>query len=135
MSHLAWKDSYKINVRELDSQHEDMAALVNRIYESVISQESMETLNRLLLDLIEFTREHFSTEEKMMIEYDYTAYPSHKAEHDDLLKQLEDFREAASSKSRSTFRFELDISEDWFMKHINTSDRALAAFLNEKGVF
>ena len=135
MSHLAWNDSYKINVRELDSQHEDMAALVNRIYEAVVSQESLEEIGRLLSDLIDFTREHFSTEERLMIEYDYTGYPTHKAEHEELLKQLERFREATLSRSRPAFRFEFDISEDWFLKHINTSDKALAAFLNKKGVF
>ncbi len=135
MSHLVWNDKYKINVQELDLQHEQMAALVNSLHDAVVSQESIERLNRLLSDLIDYTREHFSTEEKLMIEYDYTGYPTHKAEHEELLKQLENFREKVSSRSRPAFRFELDISEDWFLNHINTSDKSLATFLNEKGVY
>ena len=135
MSHIAWSESYKINVRELDSQHEEMATLVNKLYDAVVSQQSLESLNQLLSDLIDFTREHFSTEERLMIEHDYTGYPAHKAEHDELLKQLENFKAGALAKSRPGFRFEVDVSQDWFIAHINTSDRELAAFLNEKGIY
>jgi len=135
MSHVIWRDSYILNVHEIDSQHEEMASLVEGLYDAVAGKESMEKVNRILSDLVDCTREHFFTEERLMREHGYPKYAQHKEEHDELLEQLEFFSQEAMKRSLSVYRFEFDVSRDWFIKHIEKFDKALAIFLNEKGIY
>jgi hemerythrin len=135
MSHVIWRDSYKLNVHEIDSQHEEMAGLVEGLYDAVASNKSMEIVNQLLSDLFDCTREHFYTEERLMREYGYPKYEQHKEEHDELLVQLECFCQEAMRQTLSVYQFESDVSRDWFIKHIENCDKSLAIFLNEKGIY
>jgi hemerythrin len=135
MSHVIWQDSYKLNVHEIDTQHEEMAGLVEGLYEAVAAKVSLEEVNRILSDLIECTREHFVTEERLMLEHGYPNYQQHKEEHDELLEQLEFFGLEAMRRTYFVYRFDFDVSRDWFLKHIEDSDKALASFLNDKGIY
>lgn len=135
MSHVIWRDSFKLNVHEIDSQHEEMAGLVEGLYEAVAAKEDMEQVNRILSDLVDYTREHFFTEERLMREHDYPQYDQHKEEHDELLKQLEFFSQEAMRRTLSIGQFDFDLSRDWFIKHIEDCDKALAIFLNKKGIY
>ncbi|MCP4407361.1 MAG: hemerythrin family protein [Gammaproteobacteria bacterium] len=135
MSHAYWQDGYKINVHKLDIQHEELAKLVKRLHDAVNAKQDMETLGGILSDLLGSTRHHFSTEEKLMREYDYPGYKKHRSEHDEILEQLKCFRQETVGRSHSVFRFDFDATQDWFIKHIDRCDRELAVFLNEKGVY
>ncbi len=135
MSLITWHDDYSINVCQIDFQHQELVELVNQLHDAVKSHSNPQTLDRLMIKLIESTTEHFATEEKLMIENDYPGYTIHKSQHDDLLWQLKDFAREVSGMPSSAFRFSFDISTDWLMKHIVESDVRLGKFLNKKNVF
>lgn len=135
MSYVIWQDSYKLNVHEIDTQHEEMAGLVKGLYDAVAAKESKEKISRILSDLIDCTREHFFTEERLMREHGYPNYEQHKEEHNELLEQLEFFGQEAMRRTYSAYRFDFDVSRDWFINHIESCDKALASFLNKKGIY
>lgn len=134
---IDWKDDYSINVAEVDSQHKEMVDIVNQIHEAAMSGEDMDTLNKILNHLLEYTRFHFKTEEKLMLEHDYFNYASHKREHNELIQQLETTVRNISEGSVLQFSAisDFDIADDWMMTHLLGSDKALGAFLNSSNVF
>ena len=85
--------------------------------------------------MVDYTDFHFSTEEKHMMEQNYTGLEYQKRQHAEFkshLKRLvEDFEEEGPTKALST-----SISVfllNWLIKHIKGVDLKFGEFLNEKG--
>ena len=135
MASIDWRDEYNINVRQLDGQHRQMAALANRLHRAVEDGEGAEAASETLEQLIELTRGHFQTEERLMLEYGYPEYAAHMREHQDLLEQLEVLRRKVTGGAVLVFAAGADFSSDWVMVHLLGSDRNLGAFLNRKNVY
>jgi hemerythrin len=135
MANIEWRDDFHINVSTLDAQHRTMAELVNRLHRAVADRQAHHAIGAILTELIECTREHFETEERMMLEHGYPEYGAHMREHRDLMEQLETVRRKVTGGSGPVFAAAADFSSDWVMVHLLGSDKKLGAFLNRKNVF
>lgn len=135
MSTANWKDEYTVNVNEIDRQHKKMINLVTNIHVSVESRIDKDKLKILLNELVEYTRMHFSTEDKLMKKYAYPKFKKHHKEHKLLLKYLDQLVKAIEKGKHPTFYSDYDISSDWAIIHINDHDKELAVFLNSKNVY
>jgi hemerythrin len=135
MELVSWNDKVSINVQAIDAQHKNLIALVNDLHEAMKSQQGTEAIGALLRRLITYSREHFSTEEKYMVDYGYPEYAHHKQEHDDLLAQILGLEQQfCQGDTLLSFAIWLDL-KGWALSHIVASDRQLGAFLNRKQVF
>jgi len=130
-----WSDEYSVNVREIDVQHQKMLELVNDLHSAVEACIDKNGLKSLLVELLEFTRLHFSTEEQLMEKHDYPELAEHHKEHRMLLQHLSDLVDAVSRGKSPTFCSDYDVSTDWALIHIIEFDNSLGAFLNSKGVY
>lgn len=132
---ISWDKTAIINVAELDSQHQRLIALVDKLHQAMTSSRGKSVVSHALEELVGFTRMHFDTEETLMTRHAYPDYEQHRKEHEALLEDvgrlLQRFREG---DVLIPFAIELDL-EAWAFRHIATSDKQLAAFLNTKGVF
>jgi len=135
MANIEWRDNFNINVSKLDAQHQAMAELVNRLHRAVADREGPDAIGAILTQLVECTRDHFETEERMMLEHGYPEYRAHMREHRDLMDQLEAVRRKVTGGSGPVFAAAADFSTDWVMVHVLGSDKKLGAFLNRKNVF
>lgn len=135
MTMISWDDTAILNVEEMDSQHQRLFALVNSLHQAMVSPQGGGALSRALEELVNFTRIHFTTEEALMTRHAYPDYEKHREEHQALLQDvgqlLQRFR---NGDVLIPFAIELDL-EAWALKHIETSDKPLAIFLNKKGIF
>lgn len=132
---VTWCDEYNVNVREIDMQHQKLLELVNNLHFSVESRIDKNDLENLLVELVDFTRVHFSTEEQLMKKYDYPEFESHHKEHRILLKHMNDLVAVVSGGEYPTFYSDYDVSSDWALVHISEHDKGLGAFLNSKDVY
>lgn len=132
---ISWNESAILDVAEMDSQHQRLFALVANLHQAMESSHGADRVGRALEELVTFTQLHFATEEELMTRYAYPEYETHKGEHGLLLQDigrlLQRFRDG---DVLMPFAIELDL-EAWALRHIEISDRPLAAFLNSKGVF
>jgi len=132
---VTWCDEFNINVVEIDMQHRKMLELVNNLHSSVEARIDKNILRNLLVELVEFTRMHFATEEKLMKKYDYPGFEEHREEHRILLQHMDDLATAVSGGKYPAFYSDYDVSTDWALLHISEYDKGLGAFLNSKNVF
>jgi hemerythrin len=132
---VTWRDEYNVNVEEIDIQHQKMLELVNSLHDAVETRVNKDGLKGLLIELVEFTRLHFSTEEQLMKKYDYPDLASHHTEHRLLLRYLVDLVHIVSSGKNLSFYSDYDVSTDWALIHIIEHDKSLGAFLNSKDVY
>ncbi|MEL0585946.1 MAG: bacteriohemerythrin [Candidatus Thiodiazotropha sp. (ex. Lucinoma kazani)] len=131
---VSWCDEYSVNVGEIDIQHQKMLEIVNNLHTAVEECRDKSILKGLLIELVDFTHMHFSTEERYMNEYDFPGSESHKHEHKVLLQHLDNLVAAVSSGRYPTFCSDYDVSSDWFLFHVSNSDKNLGTYLNTKGV-
>ena len=132
---VSWSDEFSVNVKEIDLQHQQMLDIVNKLHAAVEACEEKENLNKLLIDLFEHTKLHFSTEDALMKKYEYPGYEMHLHEHNVLLQHLDNLISSVSNGRDPTFRSDYDVSSDWVLIHILKSDKSLGTFLNTQGVF
>jgi len=135
MPFVTWCDDFNVNVEEIDLQHQELLELVNQLHFSVESCIEKKELEELLIELVEFTRKHFSTENKLMKKYGYPKYKKHHKEHKKLLNHMDRLIAAVSSGKQPHFYSDYDVSSDWAIAHISEYDSDLGAFLNTKKVY
>ena len=128
------EDNLKLDIPEIDSQHETMISLVNLIHETMLQGADKATLDGLLSQLLEHTQTHFAYEEELMSRYNYPGYEEHKSEHDSLLQHLVDLT-ARYNKGELLLSFAVALElKGWAVVHIEKSDKPLGTFLNNQKV-
>ena len=135
MQIATWCDEYNVNVEEIDIQHQKMFELVKNLHSSVEARRDKKNLRDLLVELVEYTRMHFTSEEQLMEKYDYPEREEHFKEHRILLQHMTDLVAMVSRGKYPAFYSDYDVSDDWALVHIREFDKNLGAFLNSKGVY
>ena len=132
---LTWSEEFSINVAEIDAQHKTLLEHVNNLHAGVEAQIDKDKLRRMVVDLVDFARLHFSTEEKLMKKHGMEHSKKHLKEHKALLRHLEHIVDGVSKGKYPTFYSDYDISNDWFLAHIMGYDKKMGEYLNSKGVY
>jgi len=134
MEFIAWNDSMSVGVKTFDEEHKQLITLINKLNHSLTVGATQKTMYNILINLVKYTVIHFQHEEEYMALYDYPASAQHKKEHEDLKKQVTDFKDRLDS-GKGAFSIELLIFlRDWLTKHILGSDMAYKDFFRSKGV-
>lgn len=128
------EDNLKLNIPEIDSQHETLIRLINLLHETMLQGADRAALDELLSQLLEHTRMHFSYEEQLMSQHNYPGYEAHKSEHDRLMQHLADLAERyKNGELLLSFAIVLEL-KGWAVVHIEKSDKPLGTFLNNQSV-
>lgn len=134
MSLLRWKDEYLTQVEEIDRQHERLTDLINDIYDLMQSGRGNEAISEALGEVIEFTRFHFSTEEKFMETTDFAGREDHAGEHERLLDQIVELRRSVQDGRTVVSMNEMYFLKDWLLSHFQGPDLGLAHHLLTRAV-
>lgn len=135
MALISWDQDIILNVEEMDIEHKQLFILVNNLRQAMVSPAGKIGVSKALTALIDFTRTHFATEERLMTTHSYPRYEQHKREHEALLQDVDQLLKLYhDGDALIPFAIELDL-EAWAYKHIDGCDRDLAVYLNEQGIF
>ena len=130
MNWIHWNSALETGHTILDTDHEQLADLINGLTDSVKERRGEAACLDLLDKIIRQAEVHFAFEEQLMAEQRYPKANQHIAEHTRLLKQATRFMEKFESDARESHIPLIHFPEDWLTTHIVTSDRELAAFLS-----
>ncbi len=121
------KEGVFVGVPEIDSEHGLQLSLIRDLEVSVESADSKRAL-ALLQQLEDVTNAHFLAEQLLMRRHAYPSYQAHQQEHDRLIAELRELKASLTHTERPA-PLDAGAIELWLLRHIQTSDRALAAFL------
>ncbi len=134
MALMEWSKDYSVNITEFDGQHKKIVGFINELHLAMREAKGKEVMGKILDELADYTVFHFSAEERLMHQYSYPGYIKHKAEHDNLTKQVlvlvNDYKAGKSLISQEVMQF----LKDWLVNHIIGSDKKYSDFLNSKGI-
>ncbi|MFZ5985604.1 MAG: bacteriohemerythrin [Bacillota bacterium] len=131
---IQWRQSYEIGLEEIDKQHRELFKKINDLLDACNDNKGREEVNNTIRFLGDYVVTHFNAEEKLQEKYSYPEYKSHKASHDQFVKDFGDLKRRLEDEG-PTLQFVALVNRvvvDWLIKHIGNSDKAFGAFLKDK---
>lgn len=134
MPFMTWDNTWSVNVKKIDAQHQKLFDLINTLYDAMKEGRAKDILSKVLADLVDYTVFHFETEEKLFREHGYPEYTQHRKAHEELTKQVREIK-GRFDRGETTVSIELlNFLNNWLSNHIYETDRRYSSFLNEHGV-
>ena len=132
---IAWDPSLAVGLKEIDTQHQGIIALINELAARRDSGDP-DIAARTLRFLRDYLNSHFALEAELMRDVGYPAFKRHREQHE-LFANHVIFFEIEKEFGVVTDQMLDDILaflEDWFSQHIATEDKALAAFVRAQAL-
>ncbi|MEA3543645.1 MAG: bacteriohemerythrin [Thermodesulfobacteriota bacterium] len=133
MAVIGWKEIYETGIVALDNEHRGLIQEINRLYEAVRDKRGEEVLGGILTVLEKYTVDHFQHEEKLMAEYHFSGLAEHQKIHQELIDEIQLFKQRATSGTEELARELLTFLRVWVLEHILKVDKQYGAFLESRG--
>jgi hemerythrin len=126
------KEIQKVANMFFNAAHEDIAESVNKLYDALPTEDES-LIGKLMDEMIFDIVDHFEMEEEMMKDAEFFGYPMHKAEHDQMRKELETLREDWKREhSREKVKFFLEEKlVPWLKLHVAQWDSITATHIGD----
>ena len=134
MKLITWDQTYSVNIEEIDAQHQWLIEIINTLNDSLYENKSNKLLAIILDSLVEYIQIHFTTEEQLMIKYNYPEYESHKSKHEELKQNVNGWKDAFIAGQGNLNSEVLGFLKGWLENHEVDVDKPLGVFLNAQGV-
>jgi hemerythrin len=129
MSFIEWKTSYSVQVEELDRQHQRLVQLINSLHDAMKIGAPRTALERIVSDLVTYTRFHFKNEERLMRQHGFPLVEEHLKEHESLTTTVmrfeEDLRAGRVALSVPLMQF----LKSWLTSHIMSADMKYTPYM------
>jgi len=140
MDMITWDDEYNLDIELIDSQHQELCKIINKLGNAMDLDEDKEILSEIVQELIDYATYHFSVEEEYFKEFDYSEQEEHIGEHKyflDYFAKIKQGFENKDSSITSDAKLSMDILKylvTWFVTHITGIDREYIELFKENGV-
>lgn len=146
---LTWSHACTVGVRAMDDQHGILMDTMNELRLAVLSGRGREHVSELLDRLIDFTRMHYWSEERLLEECGFPGLAEHRAAHHRLLAQMLEaahrlqYGEGGSPSSQQSgsviggrdMGAVLDEMRERYVNHTEGLDQQYGPWLNKRGVY
>lgn len=127
MSLIKWENSYSVGVSEFDQHHQQLVGMINELYDAMRAGTTKGKLDSLLKKLFDYTKFHFQKEEQFMQKHSFRELSAHQRQHQEFIKQLEQFKERYDSGSIMLSNDVFKFLKNWLMTHIVQTDKGYSA--------
>ncbi len=122
-------------VPEIDQQHQELVNMLNRLNDAVKNSESREDIYRIIDEVSSYASFHFSTEERLMVQYGYREIDAHKDHHKQLIQDALHLKQKLNNVGEEMFT-------EWFthwpfarvLAHIEYADKRFEHHIIQLGV-
>ena len=126
---MEWAPKYDLGLEIIDQQHEHIIDILNRLHISVCLGKQDEKLTpKIFSDLLDYTIEHFLSEEKLQKSTHYPGLALHQQQH-------KNFILATTTLGKQHGPMDLipvlDFFKGWFIDHTQGSDRLFVNYLQK----
>ena len=134
---IPWENKFELGISEIDEQHKKMLSIINQLddmFEGIKSNDQVE-IDKVIKEMAEYALYHFTTEEKYFNLFDYEKKEEHIAIHDQYRTKISEWQEKYNETKDSKIFFEIsNFLHDWWVWHINNTDRDYIPFMKANNV-
>ena len=131
MVYIEWSDKFSVNVKEIDEQHKKLIGMINKLYDGLFDIEVQKVV---INEMIEYTKTHFATEEKYMVQFQFSGYEEHKKEHEELTEKAIAIKNTFERTKCPLSLAILDFLKEWLENHLLETDMKYVELFNEHGL-
>ena len=131
--YFEWMDSYSVGVPALDEAHKQLMAITNDIIAACMEHKSMDLVTYDFIELLRYTRRHFSQEEDMMRDSGFDEFEDHRRTHDALFDRILKFMDDVIH-NRIDRAAVAEFMMDWLLTHILETDMRYKEHFAESGI-
>ena len=124
MTLITWRKEFETGIPEVDHEHRELVALINRLADDIAAGADKERVQSFLGEVFARIAAHFALEESVMRKHGYDEYEDHKAEHENLLDEIRDIMDDFEDEKQTTSSLAGRL-EAWFSRHFETHDARL----------
>ncbi len=121
-----WKAEYSVGVTIIDNQHKKllkMGQVMSELVTNHAGEDIYDELNAMFVELIDYTKYHFSEEEELMTQVNHYNLANHKIQHQKFVDKLNDLDFEAMDQDQGKFALDLlKTVATWIFKHIAGED-------------
>ncbi|BDQ36708.1 hemerythrin [Pseudodesulfovibrio nedwellii] len=128
---MQWDETMSVDVNELDTQHQELIALMNESYEA-IQRHDEPALYLLIGKMRTYAAMHFETEEKYMRENNFPDLENHQKLHKKFNEDVNEFQRNLFNKTNFSQIF-VFLSR-WLTNHIMEQDKKYLAYIKNDPV-
>ncbi|MDR0584206.1 MAG: bacteriohemerythrin [Treponema sp.] len=130
-----WDSSLETGHEKIDNQHRQLVAALNSIISASQEGKGKEEIFKTMEFLTGYTVMHFSTEEKLQVQYDYPDYLVHKRYHDEFKITVGELTErlVREGPTEEMIGIVTTTIGEWLLNHIKGDDFRMAAFVKARG--
>lgn len=130
---LHWSSALAVGVPEIDLQHEELFARVDRLHDAMLARDRTEAV-RMVRFLQDHVHRHFGAEEALMASLDYPGRAAHQAAHRafaDDVDALGRMLETDGVTALLVHRVERNVSS-WLRDHVCGADLEVGCFVRAR---
>jgi len=126
---LQWNDSYSVGLDSIDDDHKKLLGMINQLQTASHYTTDDKMIEHILDELIDYTKYHFSREEKIMQDSGYPGIEEHMKLHKEMIHQVTGFIDGYRLHKTSTIDEVTQFLKSWLINHINGSDKEYMPYL------
>lgn len=132
---LTWTEDMKVDVEALDEDHKKLFDMINQLHDAIAAGHNKSALKGILDRLMEYTKSHLAREEELLASAGYPGLAAHQHEHARMLQRAENLLQRFERGSTAMLSLELkSFLQNWWVLHIQGTDKKYGPFLNFKGI-
>ena len=132
MAYIEWDDKYSVGVEEMDTQHKKLFRISNELYEVIKAREYDDRLSETFDSLLNYVKEHFYSEEKIMQERGYPGLESQRKAHVSFTINLVSYYYQFKNRQTTVPHELLDYLKNWLFDHTMLADKKYGIFFAEQ---
>lgn len=132
MAYFEWADDMVIDQGPIDEDHRHLVGLVNKLHTATSEGRGSEVVGGILDELIKYTQDHLTREERQMEAVKFPGLQGHKIGHQRFVAHLHQLQSKYRAGHISVAAQLSTILRDWLSLHIRRSDKELRDFLRRK---
>ncbi|MFC1583144.1 bacteriohemerythrin [Candidatus Neomarinimicrobiota bacterium] len=128
---ISWDNSWSVGMEEIDNDHKKLVHLIQTLFGALITVQAKDYIEKIVSDLIDYTKYHFKREEEILAERGYERLDEHKELHRLLSAHVTEMCNYIVEKGGSE-----DLGDDvykflkhWLVDHILEEDMRYKPFL------
>jgi len=128
---ITWNSKLACGVKLIDDQHKKLVELANEMFNHVTGNyvQERDYFNKVIQEAVKYVKEHFATEEKIMLATKFEGYSEHKKEHERFIVAVVEYIREYESGKRVTLSSFTRFLKDWILSHIAFMDKKYFEYL------
>ncbi len=122
---VEWDPSFATGIPSVDEQHQQLIHILNLLAATVETGPTPKQLLDIVAQLADYTRYHFTEEERLMEAMKYPELEEHRLEHQTFINQIELFDLDAILATEGLASEMLHFLKTWLCDHILGIDQRL----------